>query len=160
MGPGGRVDPALIEYLETNRGSAAYLVAVNSSMAAAPIILQTEAPVMAMGGFSGGDPAPTAEQLAQMVSDGQVRFVMSGGPGRGPGGGPGRGPGGGVASERSAWLQASCQAVDPSAYGGQSEAGNQGGQTGRGFGPGGRGGEQQLYDCAPGLAVGTDEPGG
>jgi 4-amino-4-deoxy-L-arabinose transferase-like glycosyltransferase len=154
MGPGGRVDAALIEYLEANRGSADYLVAVNSSMAASPIILQTGAPVMAMGGFSGGDPAPTAGQLARMVADGKLRFVMGGGR---MGGGPGRGPGGGVAGERAAWVEANCQAVDPSAYGEPRDAGDQSAQVGRGFG---RGGEQQLFDCAPGLAAVTDQPGG
>jgi hypothetical protein len=154
MGPGGRVDAALIEYLEANRGSADYLVAVNSSMAASPIILQTGAPVMAMGGFSGGDPAPTAGQLARMVADGKLRFVMGGGR---MGGGPGRGPGGGVAGERAAWVEANCQAVDPFAYGEPRDAGDQSAQVGRGFG---RGGEQQLFDCAPGLAAVTDQPGG
>jgi 4-amino-4-deoxy-L-arabinose transferase-like glycosyltransferase len=149
------VDAALIQYLEANRGSSEYLVAVNSSMAAAPIILETEAPVMAMGGFSGGDPAPTAAQLAQFVEDGKLRFVMLGG----RGGGPGRGQGGGTAGERTAWVQATCQAVDPTTYEGQGEAQAQPGSGLPGFGPGGRGGEQ-LYDCAPGLATTTDRPAG
>jgi hypothetical protein len=148
------VDAALIEYLEAHRGSADYLVAVNSSMAAAPIILQTGAPVMAMGGFSGDDPAPTADQLAHLVAAGKLRFVIGGGR---MGGGPGRGQGSSVASERSAWIQANCQAVDPAAYGSQTSDNGQGGQTGRGLG---RGGEQQLYDCAPDLAAASDQSGG
>jgi hypothetical protein len=148
MGPGGRADTALISYLQAQRGSAQYLVAVNSAMAAAPIILQTGEPVMAMGGFGGGDPAPTADRLAQMVAEGKLRFVMDGGR---AGGGPGRGPGGGVFSERSAWVQANCTPVDPSAYGSQSDPDGQSGQPSRGSGPGGRGGDQ-LYDCAPALA--------
>lgn len=156
MGPGGRVDANLIAYLEQHREPGQYLVAVNSSMAASPIILQTGAPVMAMGGFSGGDPAPTAEHLAQMVAEGKVRFVM--GSGRAVGG-PGRGPGGGVSSERGAWVQANCVAVDPSTYGGQSEAPSESGTGGRGFGAGGRGGDQ-LYDCAPVPTAVSDQPGG
>jgi hypothetical protein len=157
MGPGGRVDAALIEYLEANRGSADFLVAVNSSMVASPIILQTGAPVMAMGGFSGGDPAPTADQLAQLVAAGKLRFVMSGGR---MGGGPGRGQGGGVAGERSTWLQENCQVVDPSVYGGQSSTDAQDGQNGQGGRGFGRGGEQQLYDCASGPASAADQSGG
>jgi 4-amino-4-deoxy-L-arabinose transferase-like glycosyltransferase/putative flippase GtrA len=145
FGPPGRIDSGLVQYLEANRGSAEYLVAVNSSMAAAPLILETDVPVMAMGGFSGGDPAPTAEQLAEYVVDGKLRFVMLGG----RGGGPGRGPGGNsVAGERTAWVEASCQAVDPAAYGAPDES----------DAPGGRGG-QQLYDCAPGLATTSAQPG-
>jgi hypothetical protein len=145
FGPPGRIDGSLVAYLEANRGSAEYLVAVNSSMAAAPLILQTDVPVMAMGGFSGGDPAPTAAQLAEYVADGKLRFVMLGG----RGGGPGRGPGGNsVAGERTAWVEARCQAVDPAAYGAQDD----------GDAPGGRGG-QQLYDCASGLAATTARPG-
>ena len=39
--------------------------------AAAAIILQTGGiPVMAMGGFSGSDPAPTVAQLEQYVKEG------------------------------------------------------------------------------------------
>jgi len=115
-------------------------------MAAAPLILQTDTPVMAMGGFSGGDPAPTAQQLAEYVQDGKLRFVMLGG----RGGGGGRGPGGNsVAGDRTAWVESSCQAVDPSAYGVSDDD----------DAPGGRA-AQQLYDCAPGLANTRSQSGG
>jgi hypothetical protein len=145
FGPPGRIDGELVQYLEQHQGTAEYLVAVNGSMAAAPLILQTDQPVMAMGGFSGGDPAPTAAQLAQYVADGKLRFVLTGG----RGGGPGRGPGGNsVAGERTAWIEATCQAIDPSTYG-VSDDGDR---------PGGRNG-QQLYDCAPGLATTAPRPG-
>jgi len=51
-GAGGAVDAALVGYLEANRGQASYLVAVTSSMQAAPIILSTGGdPVMAIGGL-------------------------------------------------------------------------------------------------------------
>ncbi|MGH2583649.1 MAG: mannosyltransferase, partial [Dehalococcoidia bacterium] len=86
-GPGGmRVDEALLRYLEQSRGDATYLVATPSAMAAAPIILATGEPVMAMGGFSGSDPILTANELAQMVKEGVVRFLLVDGPGGGPGG--------------------------------------------------------------------------
>jgi hypothetical protein len=112
---------------------------------------------MAMGGFSGGDPAPTAEQLAHLVADGKLRFVMGGGR---MGGGPGRGQGGSVAGERTAWVQANCQAVDPAVYGGRSSADAQDGQNGQGARGFGRGGEQQLYDCASAPASASDQAGG
>ncbi|MCC7369512.1 MAG: glycosyltransferase family 39 protein [Chloroflexi bacterium] len=142
-GPGGRVSQPILQYLLANRGSAEYLVAVNSAMAASPIILETRLPVIAMGGFSGGDPAPTAAGLADLVSSGRLRFVMLGGRG-GPGGGPG-GPGGG--NERTTWVQAHCSVVDPSVYGAAAS------EPSNGDGPVGRVGEQ-LYDCAPPAAAG------
>jgi 4-amino-4-deoxy-L-arabinose transferase-like glycosyltransferase len=83
----------LISYLRSHRGSAKYLVAVNGSMQAAPIILASGQPVITMGGFNGSDPAPTLAQLQAMVSSGQVHYILLGG--GGPGGG---GPGGGVGS--------------------------------------------------------------
>jgi 4-amino-4-deoxy-L-arabinose transferase-like glycosyltransferase len=82
-GRGGTVDEGLIAYLEANRGEADYLVAAPSAITAAPIILATGEPVMAMGGFSGNDPILTAEELARLVAGGTVRFVLVGG---GPGG--------------------------------------------------------------------------
>jgi len=57
-------------------------------------------PVMAMGGFSGSDPAPTLEQLQEYVRSGTLRFVLiAGGAGRG-------GPGGGVSSAVATWVAA------------------------------------------------------
>jgi 4-amino-4-deoxy-L-arabinose transferase-like glycosyltransferase len=82
---GDGADDALLAYLDANRGDAEFLVATQSSMQAAPIILATGEPVMAMGGFSGGDPILTADDLARLVRDGTVRFFLVGG--RGPGGG-------------------------------------------------------------------------
>jgi 4-amino-4-deoxy-L-arabinose transferase-like glycosyltransferase len=91
--PGGRGGPpgeadnaALIAYLERNRGDATFLVATSSTMEAAPIILATGEPVMAMGGFSGGDPILTVDELASLISEGAVRFFLAGGRG-GPGDG-------------------------------------------------------------------------
>ncbi len=70
------VDPALIRYLEANQGKATFLVATPSSMTADRIILATNRPVMAMGGFSGGDPILTTDQLASLVAKGTVRFFL------------------------------------------------------------------------------------
>jgi hypothetical protein len=74
-------DPTVIAFLEQNRGSATYLVAVDGANSAAPIILATGQPVIAMGGFIGSDPAPTAAQLQALVTSGDLRFVLSGGRG-------------------------------------------------------------------------------
>src|SRR5207247_6983800 len=82
------VDSALISYLEAHKGSAKYLVAVASSNEADSIILETNQPVMAMGGFSGSDPILTTTQLAALVKSGTVRFfLLNGSGGGGTGGG-------------------------------------------------------------------------
>ncbi|HYW26251.1 MAG TPA: hypothetical protein VE953_18920, partial [Terriglobales bacterium] len=85
-GDGGGASSTLIAYLERNQGSATWLVAVASSNQAAPIELASGRPVMAMGGFSGGDPALTVAKLQALVRSGQLRYVVVGG-GGGPDGG-------------------------------------------------------------------------
>ena len=90
LGVGGSssVDTALIKYLEAHKGSAKYLVAVVSSNEADAIILATNQPVMALGGFSGSDPILTTTQLAALVKSGTVKFFLINGSGGGsPGGG-------------------------------------------------------------------------
>ena len=73
-----------MSYLRSNQGSATYLVAVEGSQQAAPLIIATGQPVIAMGRFSRADPAPTAAQLATLVSQGEVRYVLLGGGRGGP----------------------------------------------------------------------------
>jgi 4-amino-4-deoxy-L-arabinose transferase-like glycosyltransferase len=105
-GPGGdAVSTTLTDYLVTNRGTAAWIVAVTSANQAGSIELATRLPVMAMGGFSGSDPAPTLDQLKAYIASGQLRFVIVGGQGGGPGGGSAE------AAARSAWITASCTSV-------------------------------------------------
>ncbi|HEY7968385.1 MAG TPA: glycosyltransferase family 39 protein [Candidatus Limnocylindrales bacterium] len=101
-GPGDAVtSSALTDYLAANQGSARWIVAVSSANQAGSIELATGLPVMAMGGFSGGDPTPTLEQLQAYVASGDLRFVIVGG-----GGGPGAG-----SSDVSSWVTSSCAAV-------------------------------------------------
>ena len=102
------VDKGLVSFLTAHVGSAKYLVAVSGSMTAAPFIIATGKPVVAMGGFIGSDPAPTLSQFKHLVAIGQVHYVLVGGGGPGgalaggpggiaeqlPGGVPGRGPSG------------------------------------------------------------------
>ena len=83
--PGDQVNTALLRYLETHQGSAKYLVATASSMSASSFIITTGKPVMALGGFSGGDKILTTQQLARLVANGTVHYflIQSGGPGGG-----------------------------------------------------------------------------
>jgi 4-amino-4-deoxy-L-arabinose transferase-like glycosyltransferase len=72
----GSVSAALIAYLEQHQGSAKYLVAVTGSQQSAPIILQTGKAVVTIGGFSGSDNAPTVSQLADMVKNGELKYIL------------------------------------------------------------------------------------
>ena len=86
-------DAALIKYLEVNQGSTKYLVATSSSNSADSIILETNKPVMALGGFTGSDPILTTAQLQALIKNGTVRYFLLGG-GFGGGGGTGARAGG------------------------------------------------------------------
>ena len=87
-GGNSTADTTLIKYLEAHKGNTKYLVAVVSSNEADAIILATNQPVMALGGFSGSDPILTTSQLAALVKSGTVRyFLLNGTGGGGPGGG-------------------------------------------------------------------------
>ena len=72
---GSEVDP-LVDYLEANQGDSKYLVAAIDSGVASPIILNTNEPVIAFGGFEGRDPALSINRLAGLVNQGSVRFFM------------------------------------------------------------------------------------
>ena len=72
---GGEVDP-LVDYLEANQGDARYLVAAIDSGVASPIILNTDEPVIAFGGFEGRDRVFSIERFADLVRQGPVRFFM------------------------------------------------------------------------------------
>jgi 4-amino-4-deoxy-L-arabinose transferase-like glycosyltransferase len=114
----GAENTAMLNYLVANRGTAAWIVAANSSQQAGTIELATGLPVMAMGGFTGSDPTPTLEQLKSYVASGKLRFVLVGGLG---GGG---GFGGSDTTARTSWVTSTCKVVN---YGDSSS---------------------NLYDCA------------
>ena len=115
---GNSADTALLEYLVANRGTATWIVAANSSQEGGSIELATGLPVMAMGGFTGSDPAPTLDQLKSYIASGKLRFVLAGG-GLSGGGGFGSTD----SSSRTSWVTSTCKAVS---YGGSAS----------------------LYDCA------------
>jgi hypothetical protein len=75
-------DPALVALLQDagTKWSAATTSASNS----AGLALASDTDVMGIGGFNGGDPAPTLEQFQALVAAGEVRYFIGGG--GGPGG--------------------------------------------------------------------------
>jgi 4-amino-4-deoxy-L-arabinose transferase-like glycosyltransferase len=107
---GNSSDTALLDYLVSNRGSATWIVAANSAQEAGSIELATGLPVMAMGGFTGSDPAPTLDQLESYVASGKLRFVLASG-------GMGGGFGTADTSARTTWVTTTCRAVS---YGGSA----------------------------------------
>jgi 4-amino-4-deoxy-L-arabinose transferase-like glycosyltransferase len=112
---GNSSDTALLNYLVANRGSATWIVAADSAQEAGSIELATGLPVMAMGGFTGSDPAPTLAQLEGYVASGKLRFVLeSGGTGGGLGGG---GLGSDTSSARDSGVTSTCKLVS---YGGSA----------------------------------------
>jgi 4-amino-4-deoxy-L-arabinose transferase-like glycosyltransferase len=109
MDLGGGTDQALISYLTAHQGTATWLVATASAQSAASLELATGRPVLAMGGFSGSDPAMTVAKLRQLVRSGQLRYVLVS---DGRGGGPDTG-----GRSVTSWVKASCTLVDFSGSG-------------------------------------------
>jgi 4-amino-4-deoxy-L-arabinose transferase-like glycosyltransferase len=66
-----------------------WAITTSSAQQASTLIAEYGIPVLALGGFSGSDPTITASEFGEMVADGEVRYVLTGG---GPGGGGFRGP--------------------------------------------------------------------
>jgi 4-amino-4-deoxy-L-arabinose transferase-like glycosyltransferase len=112
-GGGLQVDSALVAYLEAHQGSARYLFATLSSQSAAPYIIVTGKPVLALGGFSGSDQILTLSQLKTLIREGQVRYFLAGGGGGGFGGGAGN-------AQLVQWIEANFSQVSASAIGGSS----------------------------------------
>jgi len=66
----------LVRYLLAQQGNTPFLFATLSTGPAAPVIIETGKAVMAMGGFSGGNPILTVPKLAGLVANGTVRFFL------------------------------------------------------------------------------------
>lgn len=102
----GGMDAGLLRYLESHQGSARYLMATMAAMSAAPYMIASERPAMALGGFMGGDRIVDASRLSGMVSSGLVRYFLLGRMGS---------P---VNSDLVAWVSANCGVVPSSDWGG------------------------------------------
>ncbi|GLW95083.1 glycosyl transferase [Actinokineospora globicatena] len=92
-GESGSVSQELVTALQETTGR--WAAASTGSQGAASLQLASGRPVMAIGGFNGGDPAPTLAEFQAYVESGQVRYYVDGGRGGGFGGG----------SEIASWVQ-------------------------------------------------------
>jgi 4-amino-4-deoxy-L-arabinose transferase-like glycosyltransferase len=140
-------NPQLEQYLLSHQGSTRYLVATPNAFSAEPIILDTGQPVMALGGFVGGDPILTTRQLTQLVSQNTVRFFLLQGPSSSLGGGGSFNGIAGRNDQLTQWVQQSCKVVPQQLWSSEQNqspipSSNNGQQPGSGM-PG-----QQLYDCS------------
>ena len=104
-GPKGREAERLVDYLQANRGDETYLAVTPNAQTAAPLILATGEPVMALGGFTGGDQILTQEELVGLVSNGAVRFFLISGQGN-------------RQNQLSRWVMEQCVSVPPEEWGG------------------------------------------
>jgi 4-amino-4-deoxy-L-arabinose transferase-like glycosyltransferase len=97
-----RINQELLDYLEANTKNMKYLMAVPSAMQGADYVLATGRPVLYMGGFNGQDNVVSVEDLARMVSAGELRYIYGNAAGGGPGGD----------SDISAWVASACTPVE------------------------------------------------
>jgi 4-amino-4-deoxy-L-arabinose transferase-like glycosyltransferase len=95
----GNGSDAMLEFLQANTQGMKYLLAVPSSGIGARYVLATGRPVLYMGGFGGNDNVVSANDLAQMVTEGELRYVLFGG-------------GQGNKQEILNWLNSSCTVVE------------------------------------------------
>jgi 4-amino-4-deoxy-L-arabinose transferase-like glycosyltransferase len=139
----------LISYLQANTQDVKYLVATLSAHQGSPMVIETGRPVLLMGGFGGQDDVVNVDDLKSMVANGELRYVLYGENGGGPGG---RGAG---KQDITNWLKTSCSVVpefssvttgkQPPQGPNQSDGQNPN-QPGPG-GPGGPDGQMTLYQC-------------
>jgi hypothetical protein len=93
-----QVSRRLTSLLDQDSSHYRWVAAAASAQTASSLELATGKSVMAIGGFSGSDPAITLARFEQLVAEGKIHYYVAGGQGSGPGGfgGPGGGfPGAG-----------------------------------------------------------------
>jgi hypothetical protein len=88
---GNASDPELVALLQS--AGTKWSAATTSASSSADLALASDTDVMGIGGFMGGDPAPTLERFQQLVAAGEVHYFIGGG----------GGPGGN--SEIATWVQ-------------------------------------------------------
>lgn len=103
-------DASLVAYLLEHQGSATWIAAAASANESAAVQISSGQPVMALGGFNGGDAAITLAEFKQLVAAGKLKYYIASSGGRSMGGGPGGG-----SSEILSWVSANATIID---YGG------------------------------------------
>ena len=109
-GPGGLLgsptpSAELTTLLTQDAGSYTWVAAAVGSNNAAGYQLATEAPVMAVGGFNGTDPAPTLAQFQALVAAKKIHYFVGGGTAMGGRGASTDTGGSDDAARIAAWVQ-------------------------------------------------------
>jgi 4-amino-4-deoxy-L-arabinose transferase-like glycosyltransferase len=100
----GTVSGALSRLLESGASGYRWAAATVGSASAASLELGSGGvPVMAIGGFTGTDPAPTLAEFEKLVSAHEIHYFVASGSGGGAGG---PGAGSGSAAQITAWVKA------------------------------------------------------
>jgi len=68
--------PDLIRFLQSHHQGERFILATRDIHWAAPVILKTHKAVMAFGGYYGHEEVLSVEDFEQMVSDGELRYVL------------------------------------------------------------------------------------
>jgi hypothetical protein len=110
----------ILDYAVKNSEGAEIDLAINGAAAAARYVMNSEAVVIAMGGFMGSDHAPTVDQLQGWVRDGTLKFVLGSSP-ESAGTSTMASPGGAAQRERQQWIEQNCTVIDPGRYGGSDD---------------------------------------
>lgn len=71
------LDAKLLNYLTINQGAAKYLMATDQTATAAPYMMKTGQPAIALGGYNGTTTTLTLTQFKRLVTSGQVRFYYT-----------------------------------------------------------------------------------
>ena len=80
-GPMGASSDELVELLKATTGT--WAAATVSAQGAASLSLDSGKAVIGIGGWSGGDPAPTLEEFQRYVAEGRIGYFVTGGTGGG-----------------------------------------------------------------------------
>ncbi|HUR08023.1 MAG TPA: glycosyltransferase family 39 protein [Nonomuraea sp.] len=108
----------ILDYAVAHSGGARIKLAISSSaMGAAAYIMHSDETVIGMGGFQGGDPAPSVEQLDRWLKAGDLRYVLGSSVTRSMGGA------GGAIADRTEWTKSNCTVVPAAVYGGTARQG-------------------------------------
>jgi 4-amino-4-deoxy-L-arabinose transferase-like glycosyltransferase len=96
----------VVALLEAKASAYTWVAATTGSQSAAGYQLATGEPVMAIGGFNGGDDSPTLAQFQQYVAEGKIHYYLAGGSGGG-----GHDGGRGSAAQIAEWVAANYTAT-------------------------------------------------
>lgn len=123
----------LVSFLKKNITNEKYALVVSSSQSADTLIINNSLSVMTLGGFSGSDNTITLDKFKEMIKNGEIRYILTGG------------MGGGSNSSIMQWVEKNGKAVSQSEWSSSGSNSKDSSSNSMQQGHGGMGNEQ-LYD--------------